>query len=397
MNPSPRFRPELVLALFFVGACNISPTAIERRPDVSLEEAPLGDPSVGEVPLEAGDGWEARLIWDAGVGVWAVKSFPVFEQYAVPEVVAMDDRGRCAVLISYSGKFTPKPTVHDAKWLAPATFADIDPRLDGPELYVSGQGGNIYQVKGYRHGALDSRLIAHLPGLEVHTLVAGELDGNRSDVELLAFTRPGALYRLTPSVEGVGFELVKLQDLPGRVRDALVLPTPQGTIPRIATASRAGEITLLQLTDRGPTWETIHQLSMGFGRLALRPAELGENIVLYSSCDDGRVLRHEELPSGEWITETIFDGPQGPRGLAAGRFHADPQLECVAIHGYSGKVQLLTRAGDSWSVETIFTDVDKGHWLEVAELDGRNGTDELICSGYSGRVVLLQRPPGFAR
>ncbi len=33
----------------------------------------------------------------------------------------------------------------------------------------------------------------------------------------------------------------------------------------------------------------------------------------------------------------------------------------------------------------------------VDEVDGRNDTRELLCSGYSGRVVLLNRPPGYGR
>jgi len=66
------------------------------------------------------------------------------------------------------------------------------------------------------------------------------------------------------------------------------------------------------------------------------------------------------------------------------------------VFGYSGTVQMLTRTDEGWSVEPVFTDVDRGHWLAVAELDGRNGTDELLCCGYGGRVVMLARPPGFA-
>ena len=85
----------------------------------------------------------------------------------------------------------------------------------------------------------------------------------------------------------------------------------------------------------------------------------------------------------------------GRRGIVAGRFHADPQTESIAVFGYSKKVQLLTRERGSWRVETIFEDVDKGHWLAVGELDGRNATDEIILSGYGARVVLLARPPGY--
>jgi len=77
-------------------------------------------------------------------------------------------------------------------------------------------------------------------------------------------------------------------------------------------------------------------------------------------------------------------------------FHPDPEVESVAVFGYSGKVQLLTRGpGDTWDVETIFEDRDRGHWLSVAELDGRNRTDEILGSGYGGRVFLLSRPPGY--
>ena len=39
----------------------------------------------------------------------------------------------------------------------------------------------------------------------------------------------------------------------------------------------------------------------------------------------------------------------------------------------------------------------KGHWLGVAEVDGRNATRELIASGYGSRIVLLSRPPGYGR
>ena len=105
--------------------------------------------------------------------------------------------------------------------------------------------------------------------------------------------------------------------------------------------------------------------------------------------------RHERLGDC-WESEVVYLGPQGPRGIAAGRFHADPEVETVAVFGYSAKVELLSRrTGGTWEVETLFVDRDKGHWLCTAELDGRNATDELLASGYGGRIVLLSRPPGY--
>ena len=97
-----------------------------------------------------------------------------------------------------------------------------------------------------------------------------------------------------------------------------------------------------------------------------------------------------------WKKEIIFAGPQGLRGLVAGRFHENPEVETLAVFGYSKKVQILyKKPGMPWEVETIFEDRDRGHWLESAELDGRNATDEILGSGYGGRIFMLARPPGY--
>ena len=70
----------------------------------------------------------------------------------------------------------------------------------------------------------------------------------------------------------------------------------------------------------------------------------------------------------------------------------------MAIYGYSGRVELLSRKGEgAWQVQTIFKDPDKGHWVAVCEVDGRNATQELVASGFGGRIVLLARPVGYGR
>jgi hypothetical protein len=118
--------------------------------------------------------------------------------------------------------------------------------------------------------------------------------------------------------------------------------------------------------------------------------------VIYATHDDGRILRFER-DGATWHKETVYLGPQGPRGVAAGRFDADPNVETIAVFGYSRKVQLLSRRETGWEVETLFVDRDKGHWLAAVELDGRNATHELVASGYGTRIVLLSRPPGYGR
>ncbi|MFV1959292.1 MAG: hypothetical protein ACC662_07750, partial [Planctomycetota bacterium] len=162
------------------------------------EDAPwpekLGDPREGEVPLPAAEGWQARLVLDnQGVGVWTVKSFPVFPQLACPEVVALDDRGRCLVLTNYSGKWAALETIREGVWLGGLAFGDVDPRIPGTELYTGSQTGNLYQVLAHAEGYLEHRRIARIEGRAVNTLVAGELDG-RPGRELLLFTWPGGLY-----------------------------------------------------------------------------------------------------------------------------------------------------------------------------------------------------------
>ena len=378
------------------------PLAAEPPPEIvpplaaEIAEEKAGDPTKNEVPLPAGAGWHASLVIDNGdVGIWTVKSFQVFGHLACPEIVGVDNNGRCHVMMSYSGKWTPVTAIHDGKWLGALAHGDVDPRFEGAEIYTGSQRGHIYQVLSYRETVLDSRLIARIPGREIHTVVAGDLDPRTPGRELLVFTRPGALYRLTPDGKDGRFTLTHLQDLPGRVRDAVVIPGPGPAT--VATVSRTGKLRLLQITQEGPVWTTIYEAPMGMGRIAIAPRRAGKPLVIYTTHDDGRILRHEDGGAGPWTVETIYLGPQGTRGMAAGRFDADPDVETVAVFGYSKKVELLTRRADGWRAETLFTDRDKGHWLGVAEVDGRNNTQELIASGYGARIVLLSRPPGYGR
>lgn len=353
------------------------------------------DPTVDEVRLGHFAGFDAYLVHQSDVGVWTVKCLPIFERYGCPEIVALDDKGRCTILNSYSGKWTPWVAVHDGEWLGGLAHEDVDPRRPGKELYVGGKRGNLYQVWPHPQGGFDANVIAYLPGKEIHTLVACDLDRSRAGNELIAFTHPGGLYLLEPA-DGPGskFSCRLVEELPGRVRDAVVLEAPVGAAS-VATVSRAGDVSLLQIEAGVPRWQTLYKTDMGLGRIAARPRSAGERIVLYATVDDGRIVRLERGTDGSFEPQVIYAGPQGPRGLVAGRFHDDPGIESIVVFGYSKKVQLLTREGDQWRVESIFEDVDKGHWLAVGEVDGRNGTDEIILSGYGERVVLLSRPPGY--
>jgi len=363
-------------------------------PAHQAQDTPV-DPTKGEVPLPCAEGWNAFLLHDAGVGVWTVRSFQVFPQYGCPEVVGLDDRGRCTILISYSGKWTPVETIHDGQWLGAVVHLDLDGRLAGRELYTGGKRGRLYQIHPRPEGGIDTRIVAVFKGEEIHTMVSGSLGSGGSD--LLIFTRAGKVYQVRPGkTAGAPFKVRVMARLHGRVRSAVVIPSEGGGTPCIATVARAQEVALLRMEGNELRRKVILREPMGFGRIALRKPEQGKRPVLYVTRDDGVLVRLEQSAGEAWTREVIYAGPQGLRGVVAGRFHEQSEVETVAVFGYSRKVQLLTREpGKGWSAKTLFTAADKGHSLTVAELDGRNATDEILGSGYGCRVFMLARPPGF--
>jgi len=340
------------------------------------------------------EGWQARLVLDRGdVGIWRVAAAPVFPQYPRPEIVGLDDEGSCWVMVSYSGKWTPFRLLQDGKWLGAIAWGELEAAAPGTETYVGGAGGRLFQLRSYHDGALDARRIADFPGLEIHTLVAGDFLPRHPGQELLVLTSPGAMFLVSSRERGgVGgdFEITPLGELPSRIRDAVVLPDGH----TVATAARDGAVSLLTFVDGKPQWQLIHRLQEGRGRIALGNQVSGGLPLLYSSADDGRIYRHAHQTDGSWRTTLLYRGPLGPRGLAAGRLAEDPEQEAVAIFGYSGKVELLTpvpgAAEKPWQSRTIFHDRARGHWLITAELHGGNQQDELFLSGYGGRIIMLR-------
>lgn len=372
------------------------PAPVEPGPD-QWTEIPDGDPTQAEVSFPAGAGWQGTLVIDnGGVGIWTVGVMQVFRTYGCPEIVGLDDEGRCHVMWGYSGKWSPASTVSDGHWLGGLAQGDVDPRVDGPELYVGSQSGHLYQIVSYPGRIVDSRRVARLEGREIHSLVAGDLDPRTDGPELLAFCLPGSIYRVRPGApERDGFEAELLLEMDGRVRQAKLLPTAPGRPAEIAVVMRTGHLQVLSIGAEGLEFQPVHELPMGMGRLAVNGDAPADRPVIYTTVDDGRVYRHERDSAGDWSSELIYAGPQGLRGIAWGHFDASHEVETVAVFGYSHRVELLARRDVGWSRETLFVDGDKGHWLEAGELDGRNNTDELVCSGYSGRIVLLARPPGY--
>ena len=373
---------------------------LERTIALALTLAPAlmaqnQDPSRGEVRLPCAEGWRASLVYDSGgPGIWALTCNDIQPQFACPEIIGFDDHGRATILRSYSGKWTPMQTVEDGRWLAAHAIGDLDHTRPGKELYAGGQRGHLYQIVARPDGGFDSRLIARFPGDEIHTLCLGDLDPGRKGLEMLVFLLSGKVHIVRMGENGLPTEARAFAEIPGRVRDALILPAAKEQSPWIATASRTGEVALYRVVGDRLEHKRIVKEPNGFGRVARQPHS--RTTVLYATRDDGLVLRFEEQGDGSWKREIVYAGPQGPRGVVADRFFSDPDVESIAVFGYCKKVQLLHRKGkEAWKVETIFTEKDKGHWLGVGEVDGRNDTREILGSGYAGRIFLLSREPGY--
>lgn len=349
-------------------------------------------------PIEgAAAGWEATLVHESDSGIWNTGLLKCFPQYGFPEIYALDDKGRCSILVGYSGTYATNLALQDREWLGALEPVGLEMPAGEPEFYTGGKRGILYQCRAHADGSFDTRVIARFPAEELHMLIGGDLDPASHGAELLAFTHPGHVYAVhAPTSPGEPFRTPRIATLAGRVRQTLLLPAEPGATPRIAAACRSGEVLLLRLQGDSLEVRVLSEEPSGFGRLALAPGSKAGHAILYATRDDGLVLRFEENPEGPWTREIVHAGPQGPRGIAAGRFYADPEVESVAVFGYSGRVELLSRRGrEPWRSETIFVDRDKGHWLAAVELDGRNATDELLCSGYGKRVLLLARPPGY--
>lgn len=347
-------------------------------------------------PLPAADGWRAVRIHRAEAGVWYAYVDQVVDAFGQPEVVCADDQGNFKVLTVYSGQWYTNTVVCDGLWLAPSRPADVDPRVPGRELYAAGRAGSVHQVtlraQPFARFTLEAREIGHAAGEEFHAIVAADLVPGGAD-ELLVFGITGAVFQLTADAAGQRFAMQNVAQLPGRVRDVVVLPAEEAeSAPNLLGVSRSGHLLRMRLAAHGLEHEVLLREDCGLGRLALGR----EPGIAYVTRDDGVLLRLAVAANGTVERRPIYAGGQGLRGVAAGRFFADGR-EAVAVYGYDRRVHLLAR-GDAgaFAVETIYEGPQKGHWLAVGELDGRNGTDELIATGFDGDVVLLARPPGYA-
>lgn len=344
--------------------------------------------------LSVRDGWEARAWLDQGTtGVWTVQCLDVVPDYAGPEVVAVDDKGRLHILFTYSGRMYQWQVVEDREWLGGVWLADVDPSIPGPELYTGGRRGNLYQIVWKPWAAFSATTPCHVNG-ELNNVVAADFEPSRPGNELLGFLHPRGIVRFRPE-NGFAPEEVNADAI--RLRDAAVFR--DGDRDAAIVASRDGTLGVLRAGDDGRyRIDVIAKRSNGFGRVTKSPWTENGSPVFFAGNDDGSVLRITRDATGRFVARDIWLGTRGVRGVAADVFGDDPSRETVAVFGYGREVVLLERGADGrFAGTTIFTDREKGHWICAGELDDRNSTRELVCCGFGGRVVVISRAPGFGR
>ncbi|MFT5052041.1 MAG: hypothetical protein ACI8QZ_003472 [Chlamydiales bacterium] len=392
--------PSANLRLLILILASTLPAACITAGDES--EDPLR--ALHETRLPALAGWTARAVMPHGAApLTRVEALEMFAEETAPALVALDRRGRCWILTPVEGGWSAWQTVHDRRGLTAIAQGEVDARMDRSETFVGGAAGNLYLVGGHARGTVDARLVAQFPGVEIHALLSGDLDPFSKGDELLVFTHPKGTYRVRADGPDGTFTSDQIQGLDVGVRDALLLPFEVGKLPTFASASDSGRIELSSLTPEGPQRAILFDGASAATRLALAPERSGRGPTLYSSLDDGRILRHERRASGNWTTETLHSGPAGPLGLAAGQFDPDPAVETLAVFTADGSVTMLSKRAERWRAQILFEDLERGTWLRAAELDPRNSTDEILACGDAGRVIVLARtaqapqPPHPAR
>jgi len=167
-------RAPLLLPLLAACAACASPT---------LES--LGASGAAERSLPAAEGWEAWALPPAGAGLTRVAALDLAEDTRSPELVALDERGRCWILARSGARWSARPGLHDPDALLALAHANVDPRTPGRETLVGGRSGNLYAFGLHAGGAIDARPIARFPGATVECILAGDLDPFRAGAELL--------------------------------------------------------------------------------------------------------------------------------------------------------------------------------------------------------------------
>lgn len=331
------------------------------------------------------DGWTSFVAWQSECRFQGAAIGDADPRHPGLEGVGCDENGD-VVLVRFDGA---EPTAvriyrHGAK-LTGLLVADLDPEVEGPEIYASGAaraggGGAIVQLCVQADGA-SARVVAQDDGF-VHAMAVLPAAGDHP-AQLAAVTYAGHVLLASPGEKGwttrirhredpeLGSEGIKLKHVrAGRIGD-------RGE-RTLVVAAKSGRCLVLDADSRSAP-EVAHTEPGGIARLS--PID---DRCVWLACNDGRVLRlwqHKKV----WRTTQVHREIDELRGVTTGDFGE----ASLAICGYTGFCRLLVQNGRAWDTRTIYADARNLHWIAGGDLIRGNDADEILLASESGRLVVL--------
>ncbi|MFQ5503233.1 MAG: hypothetical protein ACE5F1_00370 [Planctomycetota bacterium] len=333
--------------------------------------------------------WRHEVLWAGRDKIQSIALGELVPECEGPEVVGVDAAGK---VILISGIATePRAEVlheHGAK-LTGLLIADLDPAAPGAELYVGGHredgsGGAVVQI------VLDGS------DVRIRTVWLGEgfvhalawLGSPGASPSLVITSYAGEVWIATPKRGGGPWPKRLLHREPGtgdseglKIKDVLAGPIG-GTTPRVFIAVKSGRGVLID-TRQQEAPVLLHEEPGGIARLALGPS--GDLLL---AGNEGRVVRLSRTLRGGWTESPLYRDIKKLRGIAPGRFRTPTGSSPLAVFGHAGLCRLLTERNGGWDSFTIYDDGAPGHWLAAGNIIPGNDSDELVCAGYSGRIVM---------
>lgn len=322
--------------------------------------------------------WTTRVVADLGRKLGGCAVGDVDERHAGAEIVVVDVDGRVVVAHrDADGTWHAEVAVTLTGEAIQCAVGDVLPDRDGLEIVTVGKlegdedspgPGAAYVVHRDGDGWSARRVFvddALVHGLDIAPRAGGD------DVLVAGYT--DVAYRLRADGDEVRAE--RLADVGGDAKSTQWLG---GT--RAAVGCATGALVLLERD--GETWTTrrLHQAPSSQARLAAGP----DDTILACRNDGGLSLVHLD-----GRVEDVYRESDRLRGAVAADLEPErPGLE-LATAGYSGRITILRRDGDTWTPETVGTDDGRLHHLAVGELDGLGTV--LVACGYGGRVLVVSR------
>jgi len=334
--------------------------------------------------------WRAHILWSSDEKIQAVAAGDADPRHAGIEALCVTNVGTVRIAGLEDGRPWSDSLYRHGSNMTGLVVADIDPTIDGNEVYVGGsvrgeKRGEVVQI-AFISGTWRSRTIWRGPGF-VHAF--GVLKTGPSSSALIVPTNAGTLHSVRRDRAGKWIDAEIFRFV--AARDSADMQIKDLVIGRFGSRSRGalfctkgGALVLVDLDTPGQ-YELVHREAGGIARIAstMDGGALG-------SCNGGNLVR-VRFNDAVWHVDTLFRETDQGRGVAFGKFRDGTIVYPVALFGYPGYCRLLRDNGIGWDMHNVFRDVGKAHWMISVEMVPGNDSDELVLGGYSGRLLLVTR------